>query len=136
MMIGRSGSRIRLRASLVRRAGATLMPRSVFVSRSAIATTSIGRPTRRAISARCLRSTVTTPVPIVPKPISPTRTAAATARDSADADPRHAREHGASERAADAADRLAGAVLVLDQREADEAVAALAEADPRRHRDL
>src|SRR5438067_473307 len=80
MMIGMSGSSMTERASLVSRAGAAGMPRSVVVSRSAIATTSIGRPARRAISARWARSTFTTPAPIVPKPISPTLTGAATLR--------------------------------------------------------
>src|SRR5213593_3985622 len=138
MTIGRSGSSMTDFASSVSRAGAAGMPRSVVVSRSAIATTSMGRPARRAISARWARSTFTTPAPIVPKPISPTLTGAATLR-GCDLSPGAGANPGrepAGERAADATHRLAGAVLVLDEREAHVVVAVLAEADAGRDRDL
>src|SRR5208337_3746813 len=46
------------------------------------------------------------------------------------------RGHPARERLTDSADRLAGAMLVLDEREADEAVAVGAEANARRNGDL
>src|SRR2546422_2240232 len=133
MTIGMSGSSMTDLASLVSRAGAAGMPRSVVVSRSAIATTSIGRPARRAISARWARSTFTTPAPIVPKPISPTLTGAGNLSPGAGAD---LGREPARERAADAAHRLARAVLVLDEREAHVVVTVLAEADARRDRDL
>src|SRR5581483_5142666 len=137
MTMSSAGSSSTDLASFVRRAGFAGMPRSVSRSRSAIATTSIGRPTRRAMSARCVRRSLRTPVPIVPKPISPTLTGPATRSFRASAGARRdVRPHGAPERLPDAANRLSRAVLVLDQREAHVRVAVLAEADARGHGDL
>src|SRR2546425_1387197 len=138
MMIDSAGSAMTAAASAPSRAGLTAMPRSVVVSMSAIATTSIGRPARRAMSARCVRRTFTTPVPIVPKPSSPTWTASATAAgsDLSGARPCPRGLECSAERPPDAAHGLAGTVLVLDQREPHVVVAVLAEADAGRHGDL
>src|SRR5690606_22304078 len=122
-------------------------------------------PSRCSITAAFWRSTLTTPRPIVPNPISPTPTAPlacpaiAVPRPRPNALPRScpstcsSRCHDAgpiagrrprpragsdlrlAQEAPDAPHRLPDAVLVLDQREAHEALARLAEADARRDRD-
>src|SRR5262249_31265746 len=108
-------------------------PRSVARSTSAIAVSTIGAPARRAISARCARRSFTTPVPIVPNPISPTRTGRAAGTRSAGLCPVRGPIERRTERFLDAADRLAGPVLVLDEGEAHAGATALAAPAPRRH---
>src|SRR5262245_66668944 len=108
-------------------------PRSVSRSMSAIVVRTTGRPARHAISARCARNSFTTPAPIVPKPISPTRTDRSGTRSAGLCPPRRLPK-GGGEGLLDAADRLPRPVLVLDQREAHALIAVLAEADPWRHR--
>src|SRR5262249_3942121 len=103
---------------------------------SAIVVSTVGRPARRATSGRCARSSLTTPVPIVPKPISPTRTGRAVGTRSAGLCPARRQIERRAQRLLDAADRLAGPVLVLDEREAHVVIAVLAETDARRHGDL
>src|SRR5437868_795059 len=71
--------------------------------------------------ARCASSTLTTPAPTVPSP----RRARRTRRTAASA-----------MQTLETAQRLPDAVLVLDECEAHVALAVLAEADARRHRDL
>src|SRR5262245_44779265 len=130
-----AGSAISEAASRVSRMPVVATPRSVSRSMSAMDVSKTGRPARRAISARCARSSFTTPAPIVPKPISPTRTDRSGTWSAGLCPPSRLPEGGA-EGLLDAADRLPRPVLVLDEREAHELIAALAEADPRRHRHL
>src|SRR5262245_42804687 len=131
-----SGSPIRLVASRVSRMPVVDTPRSVSRSTSAIVVSATGRPARRAMSARCARSSFTTPAPIVPKPISPTRTDRAARTRSAGLGPARGLIEHCAERFLDAADGLPGPMLVLDEREAHVVIAVLAEADARRHGDL
>src|SRR4029453_6850235 len=130
-----AGSAIRPAASRVSRMPVVATPRSVSRSMSAMVVRTTGRPARRAISARCARNSFTTPAPIVPKPISPTRTDRS-GTWSAGLCPARRLPEGGAKGLLDAADRLPRPVLVLDEREAHELIAVLAEPDPRRHRHL
>src|SRR5262245_42069891 len=108
-------------------------PRSVARSTSAIAVSTIGAPARCAISARCARRSFTTPVPIVPNPISPMRTGRAAGTRSAGLCPVPGHVERRTERLLDAADRLPRPVVVLDEGEAHVGIAVLAEPAPGRH---
>src|SRR5207247_7603656 len=94
--------------------------RRVSVSRSAIAASSSRQPARSSRVSRWLSRSLTTPPPTVPSPSRPRRTdcTASAVEDL------------------EAAERLTDPLLVLDEGEANVAFAVLAEADPRRHRDL
>src|SRR5260221_10688110 len=119
----------------------SLTPRSRCVSMSATRTRSSPTPSFSRSIARLRCSSLTTPVPMVPKPMRPMRMAFMPtdppfrpARRSAGGGVRPtgaARVRG--EGFADAAERLARAVLVLDQGKAPPAIAVLAEADAGRH---
>src|SRR5438552_3705149 len=94
----------------------------------------MARPARRWISSALRLSTSHVPPPTVPMPSSPTRIGRITLpfrTSRGGAQPAVLAEH-----VADAARRLAQAVLVLDQRDPHMVVAVVAEADARRHRDL
>src|SRR5262249_8739694 len=107
--------------------------RSGARSTSASAVSAIGVPARCAISARYARRSFTTPVPIVPNPISPTRTGRAAGTRSAGLCPVRGHVERRPERLLDAADRLPGPVLVLDEGEAHVVITVLAEPDAGRH---
>src|SRR5437899_1781908 len=83
------------------------------------------RPSRSAL--------MTGTPPTVPMPSSPTRMGRIVEPATSG---RAAQETVLAEHVADAARRLAQAVLVLDQRDAHVIVAVVAKADARRHRDL
>src|SRR4029077_5744291 len=113
--------------------------------RSATPASSSGAPSLRSSSAALRRISLTTPSPTVPHPSRATRTgfngalsrvnrgALLGARGSdARTRPRRRDAQGMG----DSANRLAGAMFVLDECEAHEAVAVGAEADSRRYRDL
>src|SRR4030095_16830811 len=100
-------------------------------------------PSPRSIAVRCRCRSFTTPVPMVPKPIRPARISRARGMPklgqgnaSAGAGAALRRRERPGKRFPDAAHRLAGAMLVLDQREAHVLVTVLAESDPGRHGDL
>jgi len=57
-----------------KRTSETSTPRSLVVSRSAIRTRRSGKPSRCSMTSALRSSTFTTPVPMVPKPTSPTPT--------------------------------------------------------------
>src|SRR5262249_23333947 len=107
-------------------------------SRAVTATTSIERPQRALSASRCCASRRTTAPPTVPRPARPIFSGAATARSA----PRRQGHDvvqlfdAALEEAADVARGLADALLVLNQRDADEAFAVLAEPHAGRDRDL
>jgi hypothetical protein len=87
-----------------------------------------GKPSRSSITPALRESTLATPVPMVPKPIRPTPTPASVLERG---DRPAAQEPALAQEAADAPHRLPDAVAVLDQGEAHETLAGLAEADAR-----
>src|SRR5215470_3826427 len=102
----------------------------------------MGRPARSASAARERSSIEATAEPTVPNPARPTLSGSAmgnpeTLPVSAALGERHnvvQLFRTSFKKAANVAGGLANALLVLDQRDANEAFAALAEAGPRRHR--
>src|SRR6185436_5622660 len=103
-------------------------PRSRVVSTSAMRTSRRRAPSMASIAARRRCRSFTTPVPMVPKPMSPARISCTA--------PLRSVMTGTAECLANAAYGLARAVLVLDQREPHVLVPVLAESDSRRHRHL
>src|SRR5438045_3899379 len=107
--------------------------RACSIALSATCVIWMARPARRWISSALRFKTSQVPPPTVPMPSSPTRIGRimepATSRCAA-------QKPVLAEHVADAARRLAQAVLVLDQRDTHVIVAVVAEADARRHRDL
>src|SRR5262244_338270 len=125
--------------------------RAFSTSLSATTLMRISRPARRWISSRLRASTFHVPPPTVPMPSSPTLIGfiaaavyrgsqcfaqAITVRVDRSRGTRRGQQAVLAEHLLDAADRLAGAVLVLDQCEAHMRVAIVAEPDPGRYRDL
>src|SRR5262245_19151607 len=113
------GSRVRSRPSRGRR-----------VSASATTCRRSRQPARSSISAPCVSRTLTTPLPTVPRPRRPILISFMAGPDARLAAP------SAGGEGLEAAEGLPDALLVLDEGEADEALAGLAETDARRHRDL
>src|SRR5436190_12601003 len=93
----------------------------------------MARPARRWISSALRESTSQVPPPTVPMPSSPTRIGRIMEPATSG---RAAEQTVLAEHVADAARRLAQAMLVLDQRDAHVVVAVVAEADAGRHGDL
>src|SRR5215467_9294041 len=118
-------------ASLTRGSRARSRPsRGRMVSASATACRRSRQPARSSISAPCVWRTLTTPLPTVPRPRRPILISFMAGRDALRAAPSAGGERF------EAAEGLPDALLVLDEGETDEALAVLAEPDPRRHRDL
>src|SRR5262245_124894 len=88
-------------------------------SRSATRAKTRRQPERSSSRPRWASRSLATPAPTVPRPSRPMRTSLTSVTE-----------------VFETAKRLADSLLVLDQREADVALAVLAEADPRRDRDL
>src|SRR5215472_2592911 len=88
------------------------------------------QPARSSISAPCVSRTLTTPLPTVPRPRRPILISFMAGADALLAAP------SAGGEGLEAAEGLPDALLVLDEGEADETLAVLAETDARRYRDL
>src|SRR6185436_17734530 len=145
------GSRASSTGSANQRSFFRSMPRSLPRERALTATTSIGRPHLSASTVRCWSIRRTTEAPTVPRPARPTLRGAAMERprprafsnqNQAALAPLGKREdvmelfRGRFKKPANVARGLPDALFVLHKRDAHEALAALAEACPRRHRHL
>src|SRR5712691_7630559 len=131
MMICTAGSASTLAASLTRGSVFRSSPsRGRVRSASAMAWRRRRQPARSSMSAPWLWRTLTTPLPTVPRPRRPILI-------SFMAGPKVAlRAPSAGAQSLETAESLADALLVLDEREPDIALAVLAEADARGDRDL
>src|SRR5687768_15256747 len=123
-------------ASSVTRAFFLTMALARLVSLSATCVMRTPRPARRSISLALRCRTSQAPLPTVPMPSSPTLTGFMKGTRRSRVSSRAFQEAVLLEHVADAAQRLAQALLVLDQRDAHVAFAAVAEADAGRNRDL
>src|SRR6266849_535588 len=131
MTICTAGSSSTFTASLTRGRRFRSSPsRGRVRSASAITWSRSRQPARSSMSAPWLWSTLTTPLPTVPRPRRPILISFMAGRKAA------LRARSAGAQSLETAEGLSDALLVLDERESDVALAVLAEADARGDRDL